>query len=178
MLSFLFFPRLFEFLLVRKLGARANGGKIQAATPMGCILTLPATGSETNTAAVVNRSEHKLKKAFANPKVQPKFAILDPEVTYSLPTRQLINGVIDPFVHVIEQYLTYPIGASVQDRFAESILINLIDIGQEAIAAGLESALIEGDSIVTAYRQHGIALGRGVSMNAAMAELYGKENDS
>ena len=48
-------------------------------------------------------------------------------------------------------------------------------IGQEAIAAGLESALIDGDSIVTAYRQHGIALGRGVTMNAAMAELYGKE---
>ncbi|MGB2427210.1 MAG: iron-containing alcohol dehydrogenase [Alteromonas sp.] len=111
-----------------------NGGRIQSAIPMGCILTLPATGSETNTGAVVNRSEHKLKKAFASPKVQPQFAILDPEVTYSLPTRQLINGVIDPFVHVIEQYLTYPTGASVQERFAESILINLIDIGKEAIA--------------------------------------------
>ena len=48
-------------------------------------------------------------------------------------------------------------------------------IGQEAIAAGLESALIPGDAIVTAYRQHGIALGRGVTMDAAMAELYGKE---
>ena len=48
-------------------------------------------------------------------------------------------------------------------------------IGQEAIAAGLDSALIDGDSIVTAYRQHGIALSRGVTMNAAMAELYGKE---
>jgi NADP-dependent alcohol dehydrogenase len=78
-----------------------NGGRIQSAIPMGCILTLPATGSETNTGAVVNRSEHKLKKAFASPKVQPQFAILDPEVTYSLPTRQLINGVIDPFVHVM-----------------------------------------------------------------------------
>ncbi|MDM7860057.1 iron-containing alcohol dehydrogenase [Alteromonas sp. ASW11-36] len=111
-----------------------NGSTVKTAVPLGCILTLPATGSETNTAAVVNRSEQKLKKAFASPKVQPQFAILDPEVTYSLPTRQLINGVIDPFVHVIEQYLTYPIGASVQDRFAESILINLIEIGKDAIA--------------------------------------------
>ena len=61
--------------------------------------------------------------------MQPAFAILDPTVTYTLPERQLINGVIDPFVHVVEQYLTYPVNAMVQDRFAEGIMQNLIELG-------------------------------------------------
>lgn len=110
-----------------------NGARVSKATPLGCILTLPATGSESNTSAVVNRQEMNQKKAFSSPHVQPTFAILDPTVTYSLPERQLINGVVDPFVHVIEQYLTYPVNATVQDRFAEGILMNLIDIGKDAI---------------------------------------------
>jgi len=105
------------------------GARVSKALPIGCILTLPATGSESNTSAVVNRSELKQKKAFSSKFVQPQFAILDPTVTYTLPERQLINGVIDPFVHVVEQYLTYPVNAMVQDRFAESIMQNLIELG-------------------------------------------------
>lgn len=105
------------------------GTRVSEALPMGCVLTLPATGSESNTSAILNRSELKQKKAFSSKCVQPQFAILDPTVTYSLPRRQLINGVIDPFVHVIEQYLTYPTNAMVQDRFAEAIMQNLIELG-------------------------------------------------
>lgn len=106
-----------------------NSSVVKSAVPMGCILTLPATGSETNTASVVNISEKQAKKAFMSEHVRPLFAILDPEVTYSLPDRQLANGVADAFVHVVEQYLTYPVNAMVQDRFAESILQNLIELG-------------------------------------------------
>ncbi|TDF39725.1 iron-containing alcohol dehydrogenase [Alteromonadaceae bacterium M269] len=106
-----------------------NGAKVTSAVPLGCVLTLPATGSETNKASVVNRSEMQLKRSFVSEHVRPQFAVLDPEVTYSLPDRQLANGVADAFVHVLEQYLTYPVNAMVQDRFAESIMQNLIDIG-------------------------------------------------
>lgn len=111
----------------------ASGGRVKSAVPLGCVLTLPATGTETNTGAVVNRRDIGKKLSFMSEHVRPQFAILDPEATYSLPERQLANGVVDAFVHVMEQYLTYPIGASVQDRFAEAILSNLIEIGPQVL---------------------------------------------
>lgn len=113
----------------------SKGVKLSTAVPLGCILTLPATGTETNAGSVINRSEVGKKLSFMSEHVRPQFAILDPEVTYSLPQRQLINGVADAFVHVIEQYLTYPVNASVQDRFAEALLMNLIEIGPQVIAS-------------------------------------------
>ncbi|TRY29444.1 iron-containing alcohol dehydrogenase [Aliiglaciecola sp. M165] len=113
----------------------ASGGKVHSAIPLGCVLTLPATGTETNTASVVNRTDIGKKLSFLSDHVRPKFAVLDPEATYSLPERQLANGVVDAFVHVMEQYLTYPIGASVQDRFAEAILSNLLEIGPQVLAS-------------------------------------------
>lgn len=107
----------------------AKQAKVESALPLGCVLTLPATGSETNIASVVNRRALGKKLSFLSEQIRPQFAVLDPEVTYSLPERQLANGVVDAFVHVIEQYLTYPVNATVQDRFAEAILQNLLDIG-------------------------------------------------
>jgi NADP-dependent alcohol dehydrogenase len=105
---------------------------VKAALPLGCVLTLPATGSEMNTAAVVSRGDRKL--AFLSPHVFPVFSILDPETTYSLPARQIANGVIDAFVHVMEQYMTWPAGAPLQDRFAESILQTLVEIGPKLLS--------------------------------------------
>ena len=61
------------------------------------------------------------------------FSVLDPNKTFSLPTRQLANGVVDAFVHVMEQYLTYPVNAQVQDRFAECLLQTLIEIGPKIL---------------------------------------------
>ncbi|MBC3765111.1 iron-containing alcohol dehydrogenase [Neptunicella marina] len=107
----------------------AKGVEVKSAVPLGCVLTLPATGSETNIASVVNRSELGKKLSFLSEHVRPQFAVLDPQTTYSLPDRQLANGVVDAFVHVMEQYLTYPVNATVQDRFAEGILQNLIELG-------------------------------------------------
>ena len=95
--------------------------------PFGTVLTLPATGSEMNSGAVVSRSETKEKFAMGGPGLFPKFSILDPTVINSIPKRQLENGLADSFTHVLEQYMTYPIGANLQDRFAESILINIIE---------------------------------------------------
>lgn len=104
-----------------------------AAMPLGCVLTLSATGSETNERAVVSRAETSEKLAFATPLVFPRFAVLDPEVTYSLPLKQVANGVVDSFIHVIEQYLTFSVQAKVQDYFAEALLKTIVEEGLKVI---------------------------------------------
>ncbi|WP_373975000.1 iron-containing alcohol dehydrogenase [Chitinibacter sp. SCUT-21] len=111
-----------------------NRTQIKSALPIAAVLTLPATGSESNFASVISRRETQDKLSFKNPLVFPKYAILDPSLTFSLPTRQIGNGVVDAFVHTIEQYLTYPNEARVQDRFAEGILQTLIEIGPITLA--------------------------------------------
>lgn len=112
----------------------AKRAPIESALPLGCVLTLPATGSESNNGAVITRKATQDKLSFLNDKVQPLFAILDPQVTLSLPVKQVCNGVVDAFVHVVEQYLTYPVNAPVQDRFAEGLLLTLIEEGPKALA--------------------------------------------
>ncbi len=104
--------------------------EVSEALALGAVLTLPATGSESNAAAVITRRETQDKLAFYHPKVQPQFAILDPDVMKTLPDRQLINGIIDAWMHVCEQYLTKPNGAMVQDAFAESLLNILKELGE------------------------------------------------
>lgn len=110
----------------------ASGQVIEQALPIGCVLTLPATGSETNVGSVVTRDGAKL--AFHSPLISPLFAVLDPLVTLSLSDRQISNGVVDAFVHVMEQYLTYNVNGKVQDRFAEGLLLTLIEEGPKALA--------------------------------------------
>jgi len=110
----------------------AKRARIKAALPLGVVLTLPATGSETNAGAVLTRNGHKLP--FASKLVRPAFAVLDPSVTLTLSDRQVSNGVVDAFVHTIEQYLTYDVNAKVQDRFAEGLLQTLIEDGPKALA--------------------------------------------
>ncbi|MES2325492.1 MAG: iron-containing alcohol dehydrogenase [Pseudomonadota bacterium] len=111
-----------------------HGANIVAALPFGAVLTLPATGSEMNSASVVTRRATHEKFAFMSRKVYPRFAILDPSKTYSLPVRQVGNGVVDAFAHVMEQYMTYPVNAKVQDRFAEGLLLTLIEEGPKALS--------------------------------------------
>lgn len=100
--------------------------------PFGVVLTLPATGSEMNCFSVISKGDEKLGFG-GDPRLFSKFSILDPEVTYSLNERQLGNGVVDAFVHVVEQYLTKPSNAPLQDRFAEGILQTLIEEGPKVI---------------------------------------------
>ncbi|SFR72895.1 MULTISPECIES: iron-containing alcohol dehydrogenase [Maribacter] len=107
--------------------------KTQKGMPFGTVLTLPATGSEMNSGAVITRAETKEKLAMGGPGLFPEFSILDPQVISSIPERQLVNGITDAFTHVLEQYMTYPIGASLQDRFAESILQTLIEVAPKVI---------------------------------------------
>lgn len=99
--------------------------------PFGAVLTLAATGSEMNCFSVVSRGSDKL--GFGHPSLFSKFSILDPEVTYSLPEKQLGNGIVDAFVHVLEQYLTINVNSPLQDRFAEGILMTLLEEGPKVI---------------------------------------------
>ena len=104
-----------------------------SALPIGCVLTLPATGTESNGNSVITKAATHEKLAFGSPLVYPQFAILDPTTTYSLPPRQMANGAVDAFVHIMEQYLTYPVDAKVQDRFAEGLLMTLIEEGPRSL---------------------------------------------
>ncbi|MEP2237887.1 MAG: iron-containing alcohol dehydrogenase [Maribacter sp.] len=101
--------------------------------PFGTVLTLPATGSEMNSGSVITRAETKEKLAMGGPGLFPEFSILDPQVIKSIPERQLANGITDAFTHVLEQYMTYPIDALLQDRFAESILQTLIEVAPKVL---------------------------------------------
>ncbi|MDH2431394.1 iron-containing alcohol dehydrogenase [Pokkaliibacter sp. MBI-7] len=110
------------------------GAAVQGALPIGCVLTLAATGSEMNPTSVITRASSKDKLFFNSDYVRPQFSILDPRTTYSLPARQVANGVVDSMVHVLEQYVTYPVNARVQDRFAEGLLSTIIEEGPKALS--------------------------------------------
>jgi NADP-dependent alcohol dehydrogenase len=101
--------------------------------PFGTVLTLPATGSEMNSGAVVTTEATQEKLTLGGSALFPKFSIVDPTVITSLPKRQLQNGVVDAFTHTMEQYLTYKHDAILQDRIAESILQTLIEIGPAVV---------------------------------------------
>lgn len=101
-------------------------GYYPESVPMGTVLTLPATGSEMNSGAVISRIEtHEKYPFYSN---YPVFSILDPKVTFTLPDFQIACGIADTFVHVMEQYMTSPGQSRLMDRWAESILASLIEI--------------------------------------------------
>ncbi len=112
----------------------SGGADIKAALPIGTVLTLAATGSEMNNGSVITRKSLQAKLPFHSDFVFPKFSMLDPSKSFTLPERQVANGVVDAFVHVMEQYLTYPVNAPVQDRFAEGLLQTLVEQGPLALS--------------------------------------------
>ena len=116
--------------------------KTEKGMPFGTVLTLPATASEMNSGAVITRRETQEKLAMGGPGLFPVFSILDPLVVASIPERQLANGITDAFTHVLEQYMTYPAGGLLQDRFAESIMQTLVEVAPRIIKdpADYESA--------------------------------------
>ena len=102
--------------------------------PFGTVLTLPATGSEMNSGAVITRAETKQKLTMGGAGLFPVFSVLDPNVVSSIPPRQIANGLADSFTHVLEQYMTYPIDAKIQDRIAEGIMQTLIETAPNIMA--------------------------------------------
>ncbi|MBQ3453463.1 MAG: iron-containing alcohol dehydrogenase [Thermoguttaceae bacterium] len=104
------------------------------AVPLADVITLPATGSETNGFAVISKKEETKKLAFWSKAVFPKFSIIDPSFTFTLPPRQTANGIADTFVHVVEQYVTHPQDCPLQDRQAEAILLALVEAAPRVLA--------------------------------------------
>ncbi len=111
-----------------------RGRNVQRALPLASVLTLPATGSEMNNGGVVTRKATQAKLSFSSAHCFPQFSVLDPTKTYTLPREQIANGLVDAYVHVMEQYLTYPVQARPQDRFAEGLLQTLVEIAPGALA--------------------------------------------
>jgi NADP-dependent alcohol dehydrogenase len=111
-----------------------RGGRFTAALPLGVVMTAPGTGSEANASATISQRATSQKLVFTNPLCFPRFAVIDPETTFSLTREQTANGIVDSFVHVAEQYLTYPADALVTDRLAEAVLLALIEAGPRALA--------------------------------------------
>lgn len=101
--------------------------------PFGTVLTLPATGSEMNSGAVITIEATQEKLTLGGSALFPQFSICDPTVIQSLPKRQIQNGVVDAFTHVLEQYLTFPQDALLQDRISEGILQTLVEIGPKVV---------------------------------------------
>lgn len=135
---------------------------VTSALPFGTVLTLPATASEMNDTAVINFKEEKAKVSFSNWNVFPQFSILEPELTYSLPKRQLANGVTDAFVHIIEQYLTYPVNGMAQDEFSEGLMRVLIEIGPDVVDEDKHDYMLRSNYMWTATLALNRILSRGV----------------
>lgn len=107
---------------------RKEGAAFTSAVPFGTVLTLPATGSEANSGAVISRHELGVKVTMGGPLFFPVFSFCDPTQVVTLPKRQLANGITDAFMHTLEQYLTFPSNNLLQEREAEGILSTLIEI--------------------------------------------------
>lgn len=112
---------------------RKEGCVFEKALPFGTVLTLPATGSEANSGAVISRDELKEKRTMGGPLFFPVFSFCDPSVVATLPKRQVANGIVDAFMHTLEQYLTFPTDNYLQERQSEAILETLIEIGPDVM---------------------------------------------
>jgi NADP-dependent alcohol dehydrogenase len=110
-------------------------GRFTDALPLGVVMTLPGTGSGTNASATISQRATGQKVVLTNALCFPRFAVIDPETTYSLPPAQVANWIVDAYVHVLEQYLTYPVGAVMTDRLAEAALLTLLEQGPIALAS-------------------------------------------
>ena len=105
----------------------AKDAPVNDALELADVITLPATGSEMNCGAVISRLSTKEKFAFMTPKIYPKFSIIDPQTTFSLPEKQTVNGIVDTYTHVMEQYATYDVNTPLQDEWALGIIKTLIE---------------------------------------------------
>ncbi len=116
-----------------KILTRETDDVFTEAIPFGTVLTIPATGSEANSGAVISRQELKEKRAMGGPLFFPVFSFIDPSLLASLPQKQVANGIVDSFMHTLEQYLTHPTDNYLQEREAEAILLTLIEIAPKVM---------------------------------------------
>ncbi len=121
---------------------RTHGQEVTSAIPMGTVLTLPATGSEMNANSVISRAETEEKLHFTSSAVYPEFSIMDPQTIASLPENQIRNGIVDAFVHVVEQSITYEVNTPLQDRQAMAVLATLVQVAPDLMAGSKDYDLL------------------------------------
>lgn len=102
----------------------------KAALPVGTILTLSATGSETSSSAVITNEELKLKRGYGSDFNRPLFSILNPELTFTVPPYQTACGIVDIMMHTLERYMTQKGEVDITDRIAEAVLKSTIRAGR------------------------------------------------
>jgi NADP-dependent alcohol dehydrogenase len=148
--------------------------ELNKAVPFGSVLTIPGTGSEMNYGLVISRRETGEKLSIRHESVFPRFSALDPQVTYSLSAEQIRNGLVDAFMHVMEQYITYPIGAVVQDRLSESLMQSLIEIAPRAMQIDPPDYTARANFMWAAAMGLNTLVGRGVPQDWS-THLIGQE---
>ena len=107
---------------------------ITAAAPLATILTMAGTGSELDMGAVITVGKEHKKEVLLHPFVNPKFSILDPEYTFTVPEHHSMAGVADIFCHLMEQYFTPEANAKVQDRMNEGVMKALLEEAPKILA--------------------------------------------
>ena len=105
----------------------------QRALPHGCVLTIPAAGSEGSNSSVITLEEGNLKRGLNTELHRPRFAIMNPELTFTLPRYQLACGVTDMMAHIMERYFTNTPDVALTDRLAEALLLSIIEAGPRAL---------------------------------------------
>ena len=111
----------------------SKGAKPDFCLPVATVLTIPAAGSETSGSTVITNDENNLKRGYGNSDLKPVFSILNPEITFSLPTYQTSCGLADMFAHVIERYFTNERHVDVTDRLCEAVMKSIIDNGRRVM---------------------------------------------
>jgi len=106
---------------------------IKQALPIGTVLTMTGTGSEMNGNAVISNEDTEQKLAIHHSVLRPRFSILDPTYTFTVPTHHIAAGTVDIFSHILEQYFSPTKDAFVQNRIAEALLLTCVNYGPLAI---------------------------------------------
>lgn len=106
----------------------------ERALPHGCVLTIPAAGSEGSNSSVITKIDGNLKRGLSSELHRPRFAIMNPELTFTLPRYQLACGITDMMAHIMERYFTNTKDVELTDRLAEALLLSIIEAGPKALA--------------------------------------------
>ncbi len=108
--------------------------EVKTALPHGCVLTIPAAGSEGSNSSVITKIEGNLKRGLSTEFHRPRFAVMNPELTFTLPRYQLACGVTDMMAHIMERYFTNTKDVDLTDRLAEALLVSIREAAVKAMA--------------------------------------------
>lgn len=111
----------------------ANGKQIEKALPIGTVLTIAAAGSEGSGSSVITKEDGMLKRGAGSDLIRPKFSILNPDLTKTLPAYQTACGATDIMAHVFERYFTNTKEVEITDRLCEAVLLTMIKEAPRAV---------------------------------------------